>query len=171
MANENNQPGVTDESLLVIEISSNGDGGTQTAGGTSGQLVLDDVEFSKSRDNTMVHGIGNRTPQGVQRGNITYEVSASAHFNDSAAELARSLGPTDVLTGKLYFRKSETNSFNSHFTALDWNDCAIEATDDGDIVMSVTFDARIPSGDLAGDDTIGSEENSGGGTGDGVNPN
>jgi hypothetical protein len=160
MANQSNQPGVTDESLLVIEIS-DGDGGTQTAGGTSGQLVLDDVEFSKSRDNTMVHGIGNRTPQGVQRGNITYEVSASAHFNDSAAELAKSLGPTDELAGKLYFRKDDTNSFSSHFTALDWNDCSIEASDDGDIVMSVDFDARIPSGDLAGDDSIGDENDNG----------
>ena len=165
MANQNNQPGITDESLLVIEISSNGN--SQKAGGTNGQLVLDDVEFGKSRDNTMVHGIGNRTPQGVQRGNITYEVSASAHFNDSAAELAKSLGPTDVLTGELYFRQEGADSFNTHFEALDWNDCAIEASDDGDVVMSVTFDARIPTGSLAGDDNIGGEENSD----DGVNPN
>jgi hypothetical protein len=169
MANENGQPGVTDESLLVIDISKNGDDSSQKAGGTDGQLVLDDVEFGKSRDNTMVHGIGNRTPQGVQRGNITYEVSASAHFNDTAADLAKSLGPTDVLTGELYFRKDASSSFNVNFTALDWNDCSIEASDDGDVVMSVTFDARIPTGSLAGDDEIGGGEGSGNGSG--VNTN
>jgi|APHM01.1.fsa_nt_gi hypothetical protein len=156
MPTTNQDDSVTDESLLVVEI------GDEKAGGTDGQLLLDDVEFNKSRDNDMIHGIGNRTPQGVQRGNITYEVSASSHFNGSAASLAQSLNPRSVIKGKLYFRTNDDQSivgegggnFELNFD-LDWNDCTVEASDDGEVIVSVDFDGRTPTSDY-NDDPIGS---------------
>lgn len=136
------EPGVTDETQLVIEI------GDQQAGGVEGQLILDDVEFGKSRDNDPKHGIGNETPQGISTGNITYTVSASAMLNGAAADLARQLGPDNTLDGELYIEEEADAEFNVLRSKLDWNDVSIEATDDGDAILSVEFDARGPGGDV-----------------------
>ncbi len=132
--------GVTNEASLIVEI------GDQQAGGTAGQLILEDVEFRKQRDNEMKHGVGNETPQGISTGNITYECSASAVFNGAAADLARSLDKSTTLTGSLYVQDdaSEASDFGLTNSYLDWNDVRVEATDDGDVIMEVDFDARGP---------------------------
>ena len=136
------EPGVTNETQLVVEI------GDEKAGGVEGQLILDDVEFAKSRDNDPKHGIGNETPQGISTGNITYTVSASAILNDAAADLAQELGPDNTLHGELYIEEEADVDFQVTRSKLDWNDVSIEATDDGDAILSVEFDARGPDGDV-----------------------
>lgn len=140
-----NEPGVTDETMLIVEI------GDEQAGGTEGQLILEDVEFGKSRDNDPKHGVGNETPQGIQRGNITFEVSASAHLNGAAAELVRDLTPQKTLEAELRVSSSSdaASDFSILQTKLDWNDVSVEGTDDGDVVVSMDFDARGPGGDFS----------------------
>lgn len=129
--------GVTSDSELVITI------GDAQAGGVEGQLILDDVEYQKERDNDPKHGIGNDKPQGMRYGNITYNVSATAVLNEAAADLALQLkrggqnGEHPVLSGQL-----NTPNATINVGKLDWNDIRIEASDDGDVTMSADFDAR-----------------------------
>lgn len=136
------EPGVTNETLLIVKI------GDSKAGGTDGQLLLEDVEFSKERDNDPKHGIGNDTPQGISHGNITYNVSTSALLNGESADLVRNLDPYTPLSAELRLSDDADADIEVVQTKLDWNSVSIEATDDGDIVLSLDFDARGPTQDM-----------------------
>ncbi|MDB9285387.1 hypothetical protein PN494_00170 [Halorubrum ezzemoulense] len=107
------------------------------AGTTRGQLILDDVEFNKTRDNDPKHGIGNDEPQGIRYGNKTYSVSTTAHLNGASAELMLSAEGQDILTATLRTPNLEVN-----VGKLDWNDVTVEASDDGDVTVAFDFDAR-----------------------------
>lgn len=123
--------GVTSDNELVVTVSD------AEAGTTRGQLILDDVEFNKTRDNDPKHGIGNDEPQGIRYGNKTYSVSHTAHLNDAAAELMLDAEGQDILTAVLRTPNLEVN-----VGKLDWNDVTLEAADDGDVTVSMDFDAR-----------------------------
>lgn len=129
--------GVTSDSELEIKIED------ASAGTTEGMLILDDVEFRKQRDNDPKHGVGNDEPQGMQYGNITYNVSATAHLNGASADLAVSVkrdaesGEHPILTAVL-----RTPNLEVDVGKLDWNDVRIEASDGGDVTMAADFDAR-----------------------------
>lgn len=123
--------GVTSDNELEIEISD------AEAGTTQGQLILDDVEWRKERDNEPKHGIGNETPQGIRYGNKTYHVSATAIMNEEAAGLVTDADGQEILTGTL-----RTPNLEIDVGKLDWNDVRVEANDDGDVTVSVEFDAR-----------------------------
>jgi len=124
--------GITSDNELVIKIAN------EEAGTTRGQLVLDDVEFNKSRDNDPKHGIGNSEPQGMRYGNETYTVSATAHMNESAATLITDTNDEDLVpVGRL-----KTPNLLVEVGKLDWNDISVEASDGGDVTVSAEFDAR-----------------------------
>lgn len=123
--------GVTSDNELQITVHD------AEAGTTKGQLILDDVEYRKERDNDPKHGIGNDEPQGMRYGNKTYSVSHTAILNGAAAELALSIDENDILSGSL-----RTPNMEIDVGKLDWNDVRIEASDDGDVTLSVDFDAR-----------------------------
>jgi len=123
--------GVTSDSELEITV------GDKAAGTTRGQLILDDVEWRKERDNDPKHGIGNDEPQGMRYGNKTYSVSSTSILNGAAADLALSIDDDDVLTATL-----RTPNLIVDVGKLDWNDVRIEASDDGDVTLSADFDAR-----------------------------
>ena len=123
--------GVTSDNELEITISD------AEAGTTQGQLILDDVEFRKERDNEPKHGIGNDEPQAMRYGNKTFEVSATSILNESAAQLMLDAEGQDILTAVL-----RTPSLEVDVGKLDWNDVMVEATDDGDVTVSMDFDAR-----------------------------
>lgn len=123
--------GVTSDSELEIEISD------AQAGTTQGQLILDDVEWRKERDNDPKHGIGNDEPQGMRYGNKTYMVSATAILNEAAADMMLAAKGTAILEGVL-----RTPNLEVDVGKLDWNDVRTEASDDGDVTVSVEFDAR-----------------------------
>lgn len=122
--------GLSSDTDLIIEI------GDET---TEGQLVLDDVEFRKERDNEVHHGIGNDDPSGIRYGKPTYHVTATAILNGAAAELATSLDANTTLSGELI---DENSGLEIDVGKLDWNDVRIEANDDGDVMMNAEFDAR-----------------------------
>lgn len=123
--------GVTSDNELVVTISD------AEAGTTEGQLILDDVEFNKSRDNDPKHGIGYDEPQGMRYGNKTYEVSATGYLNEATADLVLDAEGQDILTAVL-----RTPNLEVDVGQLDWNDVTIDATDDGDVNVSFDFDAR-----------------------------
>lgn len=123
--------GVTSDADLVVKI------GDHEAGTTKGQLILDDVEYRMERDNEVKHGIGNDEPQGTRKGNKTYHVSHSAILNGSAADLALSVADGDELTA--VFRSPD---MEIDVGVLDWNDWNVNASDDGDVMFEVEFDAR-----------------------------
>lgn len=123
--------GVTSDNELVVRI------GGQSAGSTAGQLILDDVEYNKTRDNEEKHGIGNAEPQGIRYGNRTYSVSATGIANQSTAGMLNEARDDNIITGVL-----RTPNKTISFGKLDWNDVTVEATDDGDVTVSVDFNAR-----------------------------
>lgn len=123
--------GLTSDNELEVTISD------AAAGTTKGQLILDDVEFRKERDNEPKHGIGNDEPQGIRYGNKTYMVSTTNILNGSAAELMLDAQDQDVLTASL-----RTPNLEVDVGELDWNDVRVEASDDGDVTVSMEFDAR-----------------------------
>jgi len=51
----------TSEHDLIVKYAG------KKGGGASGQLVIDDVEMSTSRDNRVRHGIGNENPQYIKK--------------------------------------------------------------------------------------------------------
>lgn len=134
-----NEPGVIDEGQLVVKI------GDSKAGGVDGQLILDDVTFGMSRDNEDKHGVGNYFPQGTSHGNITFSVSTTAMLNGESARLVKEdISVTTPLEGEL--RAPDPDSDGTLMkvaeTKLEWNDISVEATDDGDALVSFDFNAR-----------------------------
>lgn len=123
--------GVTSDNELEVTIAD------AEAGTTQGQLILDDVEFRKERDNEPKHGIGNIKPQGMRYGNKTYHVSATSILNEDAADLLLETEGTAILTAVL-----RTPNLEVDVGKLDWNDVRLEASDDGDVTVSMEFDAR-----------------------------
>ena len=71
-------------------------------GGPDGQLIIDDVELSSSRDNRTRHGLGNEEVQHIERGNKTHTFSTTCMMNDAAAEAMRDIRNGDATTQAVY---------------------------------------------------------------------
>lgn len=125
---------VTDDKDLVVKIAD------EHAGNTRGQLILEDVEFSETRDNEEYAGIGNDTTQGVGYGNREFELDASAIYNGSAANLARSISSSDYVTGWIRTDEGEYSAGELHY-----NDWDVNATDDGDVEFNANFIVTNPN--------------------------
>jgi len=107
-------------------------------GSTDGQLVLDDVELSMSRDNRNRHGIGNEDPQYIEKGNKTYTFSTTAHLNSGAAEALQNINDGTAETQAVYMKNS--GEFEGRASGMVTNDVTVSSSDGGDTTLAVDAD-------------------------------
>lgn len=124
----------TNEVDLVVQY------GGKKGGGTSGQLVIDDVELEESRDNRTRHGIGNEDVQHIERGNKEYTFSTTSIMSDSAAKALTTIADGEAETKAVYIKKSSV--FEGRATGMVFNTLNVSASDGGD--TAVDIDADLP---------------------------
>jgi hypothetical protein len=107
-------------------------------GGSDGQLIIDDVELSQSRDNRIRHGIGNEDPQNIEKGNRTYTFSTTTHMNATAIDAIRSIDNGDAETQTVYMKVDGV--FSEEATGLIFNDITTSSSDGGDTTVSIDGD-------------------------------
>lgn len=122
----------TNELDLVVKYAG------QKGGGDDGQLVIDDVELSESRDNRVRHGIGNEDPQTIEKGNRTYTFSTTSFMSESAAEAIKSIKRGDALTQAVYIQDSGV--FKGTSSGFVFNDLTVSSSDGGDTTVSIDAD-------------------------------
>ena len=122
----------TNEIDLVVKYAE------QKGGGPDGQLVIDDVELSTSRDNRVRHGIGNEDPQYIEKGNKTYTFSTTAMMNDAAAQALVRIDNGDAEADTIYIR--DDGVFEGQANGMVTNDVTTSASDDGDTTVSIDAD-------------------------------
>jgi len=122
----------TNEIDLVVKYA------TKKGGGTDGQLVIDDVELSTSRDNRNRHGIGNEDPQYIEKGNKTYTFSTTAMMNEAAAEALVRIDNGDAEADTIYIRDDEV--FEGQADGMVTNDVTTSASDGGDTTVGIDAD-------------------------------
>jgi hypothetical protein len=107
-------------------------------GGSDGQLIIDDVELSQSRDNRIRHGIGNEDPQNIEKGNRTYTFSTTTHMNATAIDAIRNIDNGDAETQTVYMKVDGV--FSEEATGLVFNDITTSSSDGGDTTVSIDGD-------------------------------
>jgi len=107
-------------------------------GGGSGQLVIDDVEISQSRDNRIRHGIGNEDPQNIEKGNRTYTFSTTTMMSESAASALKAIDDGTAETQEVYIK--ENGVWEETASGMVFNDLTTSASDDGDVTVSIDAD-------------------------------
>jgi len=122
----------TNEIDLVVKYAS------KKGGGTDGQLVIDDVELSSSRDNRNRHGIGNEDPQYIEKGNRTYTFSTTAMMNKAAAEALKRIDDGEAEADTIYLRDDEV--FTGQAEGMVFNDLTTSASDGGDTTVAIDAD-------------------------------
>jgi len=127
---------------LVVKYAS------KKGGSTDGQLVVDDVELSQSRDNRVRHGIGNEDPQYIEKGNKTYTFSTTTHLNDGAVDAIMNIESGDAETQAVYMKKD--NQFEGRASGMVVNDMTASSSDDGDTTLSIDADLLGVEWDRAG---------------------
>lgn len=125
---------VADENDLVIRVSG------EQAGGQKGQLILNDVTFGGERDNTVYHGIGHDEPQDLGRGNKSYTLSHEQVLNEAAARLLVELVENDSQPDEAEVRAAGV--LKANIGKIDWNSFDWEASDGGDVTISIDCDCR-----------------------------
>lgn len=125
---------IVDDGQMVVQVAG------QQAGGEAGQLILNNVNFAKERENTNAHGIGNKEPQGMKFGNITYTFSSESQLNEAAADLLRELSDGDDATEptNAFIRAEDT--VEVRIGKIYWNTVEWDSNDDGDIIVTVNGD-------------------------------
>lgn len=129
---------------LVIRVSG------EQAGGQKGQLILTDVGFGGERDNTNYHGIGNDEPQDLGKGNKTYTLSTENVLNEAAARLLIELVENDAQPDEAEIRANGV--LKGNIGKVDWNSFDWDASDGGDVTVSLECDCRDV--DLVGPDEL-----------------
>jgi len=122
---------INETDLLVKYASKKG-------GGSDGQLIIDDVELSQSRDNRIRHGIGNEDPQNIEKGNRTYTFSTTTHMNATAIDAIRNIDNGDAETQTVYMKVDGV--FSEEATGLVFNDITTSSSDGGDTTVSIDGD-------------------------------
>lgn len=107
-------------------------------GGDDGQLIIDDVELSRSRDNRTRHGIGNEEPQEIEKGNKTYTFSTTCYMNRAAANAMKRIHDGQALTDAVYVR--DDGIWKERADGMVTNDVTTSASDGGDTTVSVDAD-------------------------------
>jgi len=120
------------ETNLIVKYA------TKKAGAADGQLIIDDVEMSQSRDNRIRHGIGNENPQNIEKGNRTYTFSTTAHMNDAAISAINKIDNGTAETKTVYIK--ENGTFSQEATEIVFNDITTSSSDGGDTTVSVDGD-------------------------------
>lgn len=122
---------ITDANTVVVTV------GSSTAGGTSGQLILDEFEISVTTNDERRHGVGNEDAQGYVTGNNEYDLSFThiGEDDDLAADIED--GNFDVAL--------EGNDYKYEANAIRPNDYTVSVSDGGDYEldfsgMALTFD-------------------------------
>jgi len=123
----------TNEIDLVVKYA------TEKGGGTDGQLIIDDVELSQSRDNRERHGIGNEEPQYIEKGNKSYSFSTTCMMNTAAARALKRIEDGNATTDTIYIKDDDV--FTEQADGMVFNDLTVSASDDGD--TSVSIDANL----------------------------
>lgn len=120
------------EQDLIVQYAS------KKAGGSSGQLVLDDVEISNSRDNRRRVGIGNDTTQYIEKGNPDPTFSTTAMLNDAAAKALKNIDDGTAEASKVYVKEGST--IEGSASGMITNDVTLSSSDDGDTTVSIDAD-------------------------------
>lgn len=122
---------VNETNLLVKYADAKG-------GGADGQLIIQDVELSQSRDNRIRHGIGNEDPQNIEKGNREYTFSTTTHLNETAIEAIRRIDSGEAETQTVYVKVDGV--FSEEATGLVFNDITTSSSDGGDTTVSIDGD-------------------------------
>jgi len=122
----------TSELDLVVKY------GGKKGGGSDGQLVIDDVELSQSRDNRVRHGIGNSEPQYIEKGNPTYTFSTTSYMNGAAIGVIRNIETDNVATKAVYMKDGDV--FKGSASGMVVNDITVSSSDGGDTTVSIEAD-------------------------------
>jgi len=138
-------PNTTNEVDLLVKY------GGKKGGGSDGQLIIDDVELSSSRDNRVRHGIGNEDPQEIERGNKTYTFSTTCMMNEAAAQAMAGIRDGTLESKAVYVQESG-GKWKDKATKMVWNDITLSSSDGGD--TTVAIDADLFGLTMSGD-TIG----------------
>jgi len=124
--------GHTNEIDLVVKYAD------EKGGGADGQLIIDDVELSRSRDNRVRHGIGNEDPSEIEKGNKTYTFSTTAFMNSAAARALERIYEGDAEEQAVYVR--DDGVFKDKAEGMVFNDLTTSASDGGDTTVSIDAD-------------------------------
>jgi len=122
----------TNELDLVVKYA------TKKAGGSDGQLILDDVELNQTQDNRIRHGIGNQDPQEIEEGNREYTFSTTSMLNDAAAKALKRIDDGDAITDTVYIKDDST--LTGQASGMVTNDVTLSASDGGDTTVAVDAD-------------------------------
>lgn len=135
----------TNELDLVIKYAE------EKGGATDGQLVIDDVELNRARDNRTRHGIGNEDPQRIEKGNKTYTFSTTAFMGDASVRALKRLERGDAEQKDVYVMSTdddENTQWKETASGMVWNDLTESSSDGGDTTVSI--DADLLGLDLSG---------------------
>lgn len=124
--------GHTNELDLVIKYA------TEKGGSIDGQLIIDDIEFSRSRDNRTRHGIGNDEPQVIEEGNKEYSFSTTTFMNNAAARALERIFDGLAVADTVYVR--DPGNWKDQADGMVFNDVTTSASDDGDTTISIDAD-------------------------------
>lgn len=122
----------TNEHDLIIKFAG------RKAGGDDGQLIIDDVELERSRDNRTRHGIGNEEPQVIEKGNRTYTFSTTAFMSSAMADALQRIDDGTAETQAVYV-KDQGNWVESS-GGIVFNRLRTSSSDDGDTKVEIDAD-------------------------------
>lgn len=117
---------ITDDSHLIIRI---GDG---QAGGPSGALIIDSMEFGVNKNKETKHGAANTKPQGRTTGNQELELSFTHIGQDTTLAKEIEEGNFDVVI--------RGNEYNYEVNYVD-GDFTVNISDGGDYELDFDGDA------------------------------
>lgn len=134
---------LTDADLL-LRINNND-------GGSEGQLLLENVTFSGSRDNSMIYGIGNKRAQDVDPGNEEFTISVDMYMNQRAAAMLRRIVEGEATGPTAGYGGSSGSDLDVAYLLLDgaieatirdfrWNSFDIDVSEDGEVSVSLEAD-------------------------------
>lgn len=129
----------TNEVNLVVRYADH------QAGGETGQLVIDDVSLTQSRDNRNRHGIGNDDPQWIEKGNNTYTFSTTAFLSDASAAALKRIERGDAVSDAIHITDTGTGNTLGKASGMVFNELTVESSDGGDSTVSI--DADLPGVD------------------------
>lgn len=134
---------------------------TTTGTTVDGVLLIDELEATLTKEESMVHGVGNQEPQARAQGNESYEVTFTLEGED--AQLFDELYIRDDTVMEVRF---QTNEKEHRFGDVDYTDLTINVSDDDYVSYDGTLTAldykdidisRDDSGNLTKDPDQNSE--------------
>lgn len=122
----------TNEIDLIIKYAD------EKGGGADGQLIIDDIELERSRENRHRHGIGNEQTQVIEKGNKTATLSTTAYMNSAAARALERIEAGEAEAQAVYVR--DPGNWKDKADGMVFNTLTTSASDDGDTTVSIDAD-------------------------------